>query len=114
MRHSTQSQMCIYFSSSGVGNYALTLFWTRIKLNFKLMNITVHLLKTTIDEESNCVKIRWRITGLSNKSFVGVLKGWKKPRDVAGNIREYIDLANASRVNVALSTVNVWSTRLFS
>ncbi len=55
------------------------------------MNITIHLLKTTIDEESNCVKIRWRITGLSNKSFVGVLKGWKKPKDIAGNIRDYVE-----------------------
>lgn len=75
----------------GAGSYAVALFWIRIKLNFKLMNITVHLLKTTVDEESSCVKIRWRITGLSNSSFVGVLKGWKKPRDVAGNIRDYIE-----------------------
>ncbi|CAF1042849.1 unnamed protein product [Adineta steineri] len=75
----------------GAGNYALALFWLRIKLNFKLMNVKVHLLKTTVDEESNCVKIRWRITGLSNQSFVGVLKGWRKPKDVAGNIRNYIE-----------------------
>ena len=81
----------VYFNSSGAGSYAVALFWIRAKLNFKLMNITIHLLKTTIDEESNCVKIRWRITGLSNKSFVGVLKGWRKPKDVAGNIRDYIE-----------------------
>lgn len=69
----------------------MALFWIRIKLNFKLMNVTVHLLKTTIDEEANCVKIRWRVSGLSNKSFVGVLKGWRKPKDVGGNIRDYIE-----------------------
>ncbi|CAF1226068.1 unnamed protein product [Adineta ricciae] len=75
----------------GAGSYALAMFWIRTKLNFKLMNVTVHLLNTTIDEESNCVKVRWRISGLSNKSFVGVLKGWRKPRDVSGNIRDYIE-----------------------
>ncbi|CAF2517619.1 unnamed protein product [Rotaria sp. Silwood2] len=75
----------------GVGSYALSLFWIRLKLNFKLMNLTIHLLKTTIDEESNCVKIRWRISGLTNKSFVGILKGWKQPKDVAGNIRDYVE-----------------------
>ncbi|CAF2093360.1 unnamed protein product [Rotaria magnacalcarata] len=75
----------------GAGSYALALFWIRTKLNFKLMNVTITLLKTTIDEESDCVKIRWRASGLSNKSFVGVLKGWKKPKDVAGNIRDYIE-----------------------
>ncbi|CAF1014849.1 unnamed protein product [Rotaria sordida] len=75
----------------GAGSYALALFWIRTKLNFKLMNITIHLLKTTIDEESNCVKIRWRISGLSNKSFIGILKGWRKPKDVAGNMRDYIE-----------------------
>ncbi|UJR30662.1 hypothetical protein I4U23_018186 [Adineta vaga] len=75
----------------GAGGYALALFWIRMKLNFTLMNVTVHLLKTTVDEESNCVKVRWRVSGLSNKSFVGVLKGWRKPRDVAGNIRDYIE-----------------------
>ncbi|CAF0980509.1 unnamed protein product [Rotaria sordida] len=75
----------------GAGSYALSLFWIRLKLNFKLMNLTIQLLKTTIDEESNCVKIRWRISGLTNKSFIGVLKGWKQPRDVAGNIRDYVE-----------------------
>ena len=79
------------FFRRGAGGYALALFWIRTKLNFKLMNITVHLLKTTIDEESNCVKIRWRISGISNKSFFGMLKGWKKPKDNAGNIRDYIE-----------------------
>jgi len=79
------------FFRRGAGGYALALFWIRTKLNFKLMNITVHLLKTTIDEESNCVKIRWRISGISNKSFFGMLKGWKKPKDIAGNIRDYIE-----------------------
>ncbi|CAF4701206.1 unnamed protein product, partial [Rotaria sp. Silwood1] len=68
----------------GAGSYALALFWIRTKLNFKLMNVTIHLLKTTIDEESDCVKIRWRISGLS-------IKGWRKPKDVAGNIRDYIE-----------------------
>jgi len=83
--------LILNFNSRGAGNYALALFWIRTKLNFKLMNVTVHLLKTTIDEESNCVKIRWRISGLSNQSFVGVIKGWRKPKDVAGNIRDYIE-----------------------
>ena len=75
----------------GVGNYALTIFWIRTKLNFKLMNIRINLLKTTIDEESECVKIRWRISGLSNKSFIGLIKGWRKPKNVQDNIRDYIE-----------------------
>jgi hypothetical protein len=62
-----------------------------MKLNFKLMNLTVRLLQTNVDEESNCVKIRWRISGLSNKSVVGIIKGWRTPKDVAGNIRDYVE-----------------------
>lgn len=54
------------------------------------MNLTIRLLETSVDEESDCVKIRWRISGLTNQGFVGILKGWRKPKDVAGNIREYI------------------------
>ncbi|CAF0845890.1 unnamed protein product [Rotaria sp. Silwood1] len=38
------------------------------------MNLTIHLLKTNIDEESNCVQIRWRISCLTNKSLGGILK----------------------------------------
>lgn len=55
------------------------------------MNVTIRLLQTTIDEESDCVKIRWRIAGLSNKSFFGILRGWRKPRDLAENVRDYIE-----------------------
>ena len=55
------------------------------------MNINVRLLKTTIDEELDCVKIRWRIAGLSNKSIFGILKGWRKPRDITGNVSDYIE-----------------------
>lgn len=83
--------MILLLCFSGIGSYALFVFWVRTKLNFKLMNINIHLLKTTIDEESDCVKIRWRISGLSNSSFFGVIKGWRKPKDVVGNIRDYIE-----------------------
>ena len=76
---------------SGVANYALTLLWIRTKLNMKLMNITIALLRTTIDEESDCVKVRWRVSGLSNKSFVGALKGWRKAKGVAGDINDYAE-----------------------
>lgn len=81
----------LYSYPRGAGSYAVTLFWVRLKLNFQLMNVKVHLLQTTVDEESDCVKVRWRVSGLSNKSFFGVLKSWRKPKDTKKNIRDYIE-----------------------
>ncbi|CAF0845335.1 unnamed protein product [Didymodactylos carnosus] len=80
-----------------LASYALHLLWIRTKINFAYMKADVHILNSTIDEESSVVKIRWRIVGIPNKAVLSLIGKLKKAptkeevKDIAKQSVEWID-----------------------